>query len=631
MNRSILIVICDFLVLSAMSLSMGLAKPSPAGAGTTESFRPVTHEFLLEQLEKAVQNQQNALGENVRLNEAMEETNQLLAALKKDMAEKAERLARMESQLAAAEDDSARRDAELFAQRKKAGELADSLARAEAMLGGMKKSMEEKSKELQGTQLTLAERNAALKFAQKALDEKTAELKQSAAELSSKNAELARVLRIAEEKEAALAVTKKRAAEKEAALFQAELLAMERKTELERAKSESLVLTDKLADSARDLKKEQESRVFMEGQLTRANEEIDELKRQAGTREVRLQEAETALHANRRLVDDLKAKMAEELLKQAKLRGELSDTSSKLRAQESRAQLAEQTEKEARARLVAKEEALRRTESDLERTSAMLRSDALTSYAASVRSLRMTLKNDRLFRDFTVDEKFYLPEIRWNGKVFLVGAVENVTGLLSRQTGYTRVAELAYTVAPAGRKAVSTPPVQITEPLIAMGEDPRVCLLEMDSRMTADAAPLDVMTADALRKRGVQNLTLFKSSRYGEGSAQLDGRCSMRPDTDDFLLIRNSLRSSSEVPAAVGDFVVSREGQFVGVVVRVSVNSAEGRSEAWCRILPRQTDFSRAVRIPVVRKEGEEWFGSFVSGLTALHKKIVQMNRQPEI
>ena len=145
MNRSILIVICDFLVLSAMSLSMGLAKPSPAGTGTTESFRPVTHEFLLEQLEKAVQNRQDALGENARLNDAMEETTQLLEALKKDMAEKAERIARMESQLSAAQDDTARRDAELFAQRKKASELADSLARAEAMLGNMKKSMDEKS------------------------------------------------------------------------------------------------------------------------------------------------------------------------------------------------------------------------------------------------------------------------------------------------------------------------------------------------------------------------------------------------------------------------------------------------------------------------------------------------------
>ena len=611
-----------------MSLSMGLAKPSPAGTGTTESFRPVTHEFLLEQLEKAVRYRQDALGENARLNDAIEETNQLLEALKKEMAEKAEKIARMENQLSAAEDDSARRDAELFAQRKKASELADSLARAQAMLGDMKKGMEDKSKELQGTQLTLAERNAALKFAEKALEEKTAELKQAASDLSNKNAELARVLRIAEEKEAALAVTRKRAAEKEAALFQAELLAMERKTELEKAKSESMVLTEKLADSSRDLKKEQESRVFMEGQLSRANEEIDELKRQAGTREVRLRETESALHANRRLVDDLKTKMAEELLKQAKLRGELSDTSSKLRAQETRTQLAEQTEKETRARLKAQEEVLRKTENDLAKTNRMLRSDALTSYASAVRALHLKLQNDRLFRDFTLDEKFYLPEIRWHGKVFLVGALENVTGLLSRQTGYTRIADLSYTVAPAGKK-VSFQPVPFTEPILSLGEDPRVCLLEMDDRMTAASTPLNVMTAEALRKRGLQNLTLFKSARYGQGSAELEGRCSMRPDTDDFLVIRNSLRSSSEVPAQVGDFVISREGQFVGVVVRVSANAAEGRADAWCRILPEHTDFSRAARVPVVRKNGEEWFESFVSGLTALHKKILQLNRQP--
>ena len=627
MNRSILIVICDFLVLSAMSLSMGLAKPSPAGSGTTESFRPVTHEFLLEQLEKAIQSQKNALGENARLNDAMEETNQLLEALKKDMAAKSERIARMESMLSAAEDDSARRDAELFAQRQKASELADSLARAEAMLGGLKESIDEKDKALRGTQLTLAEREAALKFAQQALAEKTAELNQSAAELSSKNAELARVLRIAEEKDAALEVTKKRAAEKEAALFQAELLAMERKNELERAQAESHALTEKLTDSNRNLQQEQENRAFMEGQLSRANEEIDALKRQAGTRELRLQETESALLANRRLVDDLKAKIAEELLKQARLRGELSETSSKLRMQETLTQQAEQTEKETRARLAASEEVLRKTESDLARTSAMLRSDALSSYMTAVRTLHMTLKNDRLFRDFTLDENFFLPEILWNGKVFLVGAVENVTGLLSRQSGYTRVAELSYTVSPAGKK-LTLPPVAVTEPLLALDEDHRVCLMEMNDRMTAASVPLNVMTADALRKRGLQNLTLFKASRYGEGSAQLDGRCSMRPDTDDFLMIRNSLRSSSEVPAQVGDFVISREGQFVGVVVRVSANPAEGRADAWCRILPAQADFSRVVRIPVTRLKGEEWYESFVTKLTALHKKITQMNRQ---
>ena len=630
MNRSILIVICDFLVLSAMSLSMGLAKPSPAGSGTTESFRPVTHEFLLEQLEKAIQNRQAALGENARLTDAMEETNRLLEALKKDMAEKTDRIAKMEALLSAAQDDSARRDAELFAQRKKASELADSLARAEAILGGLRESLAEKGKELQGVQLTLAERNAALAFARQALEEKTTALKQAAAELSDKNAELARLLRIAEETEAALAITRKRAAEKEAALFQAELLAAERKTELDRAMSESLALTEKLADSSRDLQREQETRMFVEGQLSRANEEIDELRRQAGPRELKLHETETALQANLRLVGDLKMKMAEELRKLARLQGELSDTTSRLRTQESRTLLAEQSEKETRARLAAREEILRRTESDLERTSAMLRSDALSSYTASVRALHLHLKNDRLLRDFTVDEKFYLPEIRWNGKVFLIGAVENVTGLLSRQTGYTRVADLSYTMSPAGKKAVS-PPVQITDPLLAMGEDPRVCLLEMNERMDAAPAPLEVMTADALRKRGLQDLTLFKSALYGEGSAQLDGRCSIRPDTDEYLLIRNSLRSSSEVPACVGDFVISREGLFVGVVVRVTVNSAQGRSEAWCRILPAQTDFSKAVRIPVARRNGEEWFESFVTGLRALHKEIIQMNRQSEI
>ena len=82
MNRSILIVICDFLVLSAMSLSMGISKTTAQGTGVTESVRPVTHLFLIEQLEKAVQMRKDTQGQNTRLNKDLEEAQRILANLR---------------------------------------------------------------------------------------------------------------------------------------------------------------------------------------------------------------------------------------------------------------------------------------------------------------------------------------------------------------------------------------------------------------------------------------------------------------------------------------------------------------------------------------------------------------------
>ena len=70
-----------------------------------------------------------------------------------------------------------------------------------------------------------------------------------------------------------------------------------------------------------------------------------------------------------------------------------------------------------------------------------------------------------------------------------------------------------------------------------------------------------------LRARGVNDLYLFKAGTFGRESVELGGRCSLDVSGDvPYIFIRNS-GSRSELKAEPGDLVLTREGDFAGIVV----------------------------------------------------------------
>lgn len=655
MNRSILIVICDFLVLSAMSLSMGLAKPSGKGPGVAESIRPVTHTFLIEQLEKAIQQGKDAAGENRKLNEALAESNKLLDQLKTEGERKDSKMEKLESALSVAEDRMARRMAELEEARKKNESLSKTLAETEGALqtaaanlqktgaelgsaktdlaaaksdlAATKQTLASKESSLRQTLLTLEEEKKALAYSRQKLSEQTKTLQDTEKTLAVQSAELARTMRMVDEKEAAIRRNEKQIAEKNAAIFQAELLAMQKKQELEDVRKQHIAVTAELEKKNKDLQDSESKRSFTEGRLARANEEIDELKRQAGTRESKLREAESALQQNRTLVTTLKGKITEEVQKQAVLRTELFATQETAKKQEQEIRRQEKTIQEKESALAVSEtklktqgDVLQKTAAELEKANKILRNDVLTSYANAVLPLHFSIQNDRLLKAFDLQEDFYLPSVKLSDKVFLPAALESVTGLTVQKGGYTTIADVGYTLKNGGKLA---------GPLYALAEDNRIVLIPVPDDAAKKVTPLTVITAERLRRRGLKDLTLFKAGKFGEQSASLDGRCSMRPDQDRFLIVRNSLRNSSEVPAEVGDFLMTKEGSFAGIVVRVVPYSAEGRADAWCWIFQPSIDLSKATVVPLNKKPDEKHFVSFASVLSELHKKITVQNRAP--
>lgn len=638
MNRSILIVICDFLVLSAMSLSMGLSKTTSHGPGVTESVRPVTHTFLLDQLEKALLEKKETAGENSKLNEEIKAATDALKRLREDLEKREKRLENMEKALSGATDSMTRQQLELEAARKRAEELAKAVARTEGTLSGTQQVMKEqakqldaKEKQLKTVQMTLLQQQALLKVSEEELAKKQAELAKSQQTLTDRSKELTKALLEVEQHEAAIKANEKIIAEKTAQVFQAELLAMERKTKLEETEKQRIAATAELDKTKGLLEISEEERSHAEGRLARLNEENDALRKSAATREVLLQE-------QTQRVQQLRLKVAEEVQKGAELRVSLAEHKTTIHNQQAQLNdkeklLVMKTEeaKTAATKLQAKDEVIRQTkqtltqtEADLKKANELLRNDALSSYAKATAEVRFTLTNDRLFNSFDLNETYYLPRITLGGKVFLPGAFEKLTGLTDQRNGYTTVNELKYTIRKPG--TADNTAKTLAGPILMLGEDLRACLIELPGEKADSALP--VFTAAALRKRGLQDLTLFKANRYGEESALLDGRCSMRPNQDHYLLIRNSLRSSSEVPAEVGDLVIAKEGRLAGIIVRVITYPTEGRADAICFIFPSAVDLGTAKMLPVNRQAGPRPFAKFVETLNEVRKEVMILNRK---
>ncbi|MCQ2378087.1 MAG: hypothetical protein MJ016_02615, partial [Victivallaceae bacterium] len=99
----------------------------------------------------------------------------------------------------------------------------------------------------------------------------------------------------------------------------------------------------------------------------------------------------------------------------------------------------------------------------------------------------------------------------------------------------------------------------------------RLAALELPGNVKR--TPLNALSAEKLRERGVQQLFLFKASGFGKDSAPLGDRCALdMQGPTPALIVRNTARGAMELKAQIGDFVLSSEGDFVGIIVSVTEN-----------------------------------------------------------
>ena len=601
MNRSILIVTCDFLVLAAMSLSIGMNEVGdPAGAAKISS--PATR--LVEMIDEELARHEEVKQQKDELSKRLEEFRALALKDEKQIASQDEELKQAQAKLAET----------LAALTKSKDELTSEKTKSEQEQAKSAAELAKSAAELAKTKKELDEREAALKRSAAVIEQKESELKISAQELVERD----KVIRDSE----SLLETSERS--------------------LARVTQEKAAATEKLQQSERTLSR-------TSGQLEATKAELEALREQARLDRARAEEALSKFHASELELAETKSKLTST---QTQLNGmvrvladvnsDLVKTKSELDKSEQSLAISKETIAQNERLMTEKDRTIAQTEPiltqkdkviedkdrDLNETKKkadelekMLNNDVLTSYNASALELSFHLVNDRLFNNIVIDKSFFLPAVTLGGKAWLVSAFRDTTGL-NLHSGYTKVTELQYKVRrPQSKDKWSA----VNGPALCLAEDARVCLFPVASDK---AEPVRVITFGALRERGLDNLTLFKSATFSKDSADITGRCSVSMEQgDNYLYIRNPNRSSSELKADVGDIVLSKEGFFVGVVVKVSSTDLGQTSTAKCFVFTGEPALAKATQLRLTKEPSQTLFYDFVDKHESLRRVTEQLDR----
>lgn len=595
MNRSILIVTCDFLVLAAMSLSIGMNEVGdPAGAAKISS--PATR--LVEMIDEELARHEEVKQQKDDLAKRLEEFRAL--ALKD------------EKQIASQDE-----------------EIRQAQAKIAETLAALTKSKDELASEKTKSEQELAKSAAELAKTKKELDEREAALKRSAA--------------VIEQKESELKISAQELVERDKVIRDSETLLETSERSLARVTQEKAATAEKLQQSERTLSR-------TSGQLEATKLELEALREQARQDRARAEEALAKFHATEVELVETKSKLTST---QTQLNGmvrvladvnsDLVKTKNELDKSEQSLAISKETIAQNERLMSEKDRTIAQTETiltqkdkviedkdrDLNETKKkadelekMLNNDVLTSYNASALELSFHLVNDRLFNNIVIDKSFFLPAVTLGGKTWLVSAFRDTTGL-NLHSGYTKVTELQYKVRrPQSKDKWSA----VNGPALCLAEDARVCLFPVASDKTE---PVRVITFGALRERGLDNLTLFKSATFSKDSADITGRCSVSMEQgDNYLYIRNPNRSSSELKADVGDIVLSKEGFFVGVVVKVSSSDLGQTSTAQCFVFTGEPELAKAIQLRLTKEPSQTLYYDFVDKHESLRKVTEQLDKQ---
>ncbi len=246
------------------------------------------------------------------------------------------------------------------------------------------------------------------------------------------------------------------------------------------------------------------------------------------------------------------------------------------------------------------------------------RDESLAKYSEAVLELSISLENERFINNAEFNSKLYLPEIILNGKNYLPVDFRSVTGIGSMHSGYSKVIKLDYRQKRPSAVAQSQP-----KALLSMNADNRVCLLESANQA---AKPLSVLTYEKLKKRGLQDLYLFKAQSLGKSVTGLDGRCSISLQGENhYLYIRNQ-RGDPALSAENGDFIISKEGEFVGLVLAERSYDLGTRHEAQCWLFPEKSNLNDITPLPLNKTPADDYFVGFVDASKILIKRVNELD-----
>ena len=587
MNRAILIVICDFLVSAMLSMMTGMVASHTGGTGV--GLDENTTQVLLAQLDASKREL-----ERVR--------RELRAA-----AEKMGQHGQYDPQL--------REIAEKLAQNRfKREQLEEILRRTPRNTGKLsaetlKKRLDEEKLKRYRTEIELKDRQENLKQAREDIKEYRSESKTLRKELaeSHKNLrEMASTYGDARQKiaaaEAAAAGNKKELARKEQELARKE-------ADLSAVREALTEMSKRVGQADTQARKLQNTLAFTTGKLSTTERDLagyrDRFNRmQRELAAVKLQRNEAV--RNREEMENLVRRTVADL---TRARTDLEQT--KIAAEKDHKQAVA-----VKAKLVA-------AETMLADTRRQLQTNVLESYSGAALRLKVRVTESRFFINQQGGGLYYLPLVRFGSKTFVTGFFRTFAGNGEVPMMFRNVKELLYEAVRPGSDGKS---IVVKGPLLSLPREQRVAALEV---ALPGAKPLKIITRSQLAKRGIHRLYLFKNSSFGRECAELGGRCSYDLfNKTGNLLIRNAARGTgSELRAEPGDFVLTGEGDFAGIVTGLSSSDLGRRQTAHVYVFEDEKVWENADRIRLYREPGKG-FAEFAQKVRIIDHKITGANNR---
>lgn len=587
MNRSILIVMCDFLVSAMLSMLIGMSPHGQSGhMGKGALLDRGSTAIILDELRRRGAELEN-MREQLREAQAREGFSEAREAQLKALAEQlAETLAKselLEDKLKLHPENAGALTPQALQQKLEEEIRKRTLAgvqrkEAEAELERMRNSLQSVSGNLATLNTNYAVSQQQLADARKAIEEREQKLENTGGELIRTREELAA-----------------------------------QRNELANVRSTLESELARLAEVRTRAQALESNLSFTRGRLSAAERELAEARSAAEQNRKLAARREMEVRDTQRQLADARKAMLKAVNDYSRVKSELDRSKEAIsaaadaRAEAERNLAAKQGEADtALARLEA-------TKKELQAAEEKLRSDVLERYDASVIRLTFALNEKRLLLDQKGGGVFYLPLVNIAGKTVMPGFHKQLFGDAEYALNFDRVDRLEY------RVNVTSAPLeeagtQLRGPLLLFPGEPRLAAIEFNVR---GRKPLAALTIDALKQRGLDDLFLFKPGTFGKESAPVSDRCSLDLGSGGpQLYIRNTGRGSgSELRAEPGDFIITKQGDFVGIVTGIENFDMGRRQEAKCYVLPADFKWDGAKTIRLEKAAGAEYFEDFSKGV----------------
>jgi len=610
LNHSILVVICDFLVLSVLSLSLGVAPVSSSFTGRGTRIDDYTANILLDELKAKV----------LRLNRSRD---QLLDAQRRlGYAEtRAKQVKKLNDELAHVNTRMNYLEAKL---KRRQGELGK-LTREKLL-----KRLEKESIRRMKVITEMSEAKAALEFEQSKNKELADNLNALRQDVMRREDELAEKKTILDERTERLKNISDKLEKTESVLGKMKGHLKNTKSDLDSTKGALKTSKQALTATKHRLKTITTKLENTEGKAKATLMDLNYVRGRLSATEKELAESRSRLQKTQKnsAVSELELKEAKDkianlqkILKTAV--GDLSKTQKELNLSREKAKTVAEKLMNISTKEKATQIALRSIKESLGDAVQGLQSDALEKYSQAAVLLEMNIEEKRFLLNYRKHGAFYLPEVMINGKRYLISSIDLLGGMRRAITKSSRISKLSYT---AGKPKSGEDKRKIDTPILALNTDSRVWMLEVPA---IRKACLELLTYSSLRKRGLQGLTLFKYKNFGEDSGNLDGRCSLGlKKGDNYLYVRNSVhKGTPELKVEIGDFVMTKQGMFVGVAVEVENLNAGRQQRVKCFVFSDNFNVKDVTKIPLVKAPGDKYFRTFAVTVAKINDHLKKLYR----